>query len=363
MQPRVAIALSGGIDSLVSAALLREQGYQVIGLHFITGFESGFQPAANELHSNPADPSGLEAQALQRLGPMVDQLDIPIHIIDLRKEFQSLVVDYFIATYQQGRTPNPCLVCNPKIKFDILFRKAQSHGAEYIATGHYARITREQDGRMHLLRGVDTLKEQSYFLARLSQAQLGRAMFPVGGNTKDQTRRMAQKRGLRPAAAQESQDICFIRSGLYGDFLKQQPGFTSIPGIIEDLEGRPIGRHSGLHQFTVGQRRGINCPAAEPYYVIALDAKRNALIVGSKKDLQTRRCRVEQINWIIDPPSKAGNVLVRIRYRHTAVPARLIPSDNYSADITFDEPQSAVTPGQGAVFYHADEVLGGGWIQ
>jgi len=362
MQQVVAIALSGGIDSLVSAALLKEQGYQVIGLHFITGFESGVQYASLESAPNAA-PSGLEAQVRRQLTPMVEQLDIPFHIIDLRREFQSVVVDYFIATYQQGKTPNPCLVCNPSIKFDILFRKAQTYGAQWIATGHYARLSRGRDDRMHLLRGIDPLKEQSYFLARLSQEQLQRAILPLGGCTKNQTRRMAEQRGLRPACKQESQDICFIKSGTYGEFLKQQPGFVSSPGIIEDPDGRPIGRHNGLHRFTIGQRRGINCPGPEPYYVIALDAERNALIVGSKINLQTRSCRVEQINWITPPPSEAMDVLVRVRYRHIAVPARVVPLDRSSAEITFDVPQSAVTPGQGAVFYRADEVLGGGWIQ
>ncbi len=362
MQQVVAIALSGGIDSLVSAALLKEQGYAVIGLHFITGFESRLQYAALKACST-VDWPDLESQALQHLTPMVDQLDIPFHIIDLRREFQSLVVDYFIATYQQGRTPNPCLVCNPSIKFDILYRKAQIYGAQRIATGHYARLSRGHDGRMHLLRGIDPLKEQSYFLARLSQEQLHRAILPLGGCTKSQTRRMAEQRGLRPACRHESQDICFIQNGTYGDFLKQQPGFVSPPGIIEDPDGRPIGRHNGLHQFTIGQRRGINCPAAEPYYVIALDAERNTLIVGSKMDLQTRSCRVEQINWIVPPLSRSMDALVRVRYRHPPVPARLVPRDEFCAEIIFDEPQSAVTPGQGAVFYQADEVLGGGWIQ
>jgi tRNA-specific 2-thiouridylase len=362
MQQLVAIALSGGIDSLVAAALLKEQGYRVIGLHFITGFESGFEHASAESCSNTGF-AGFEAQALQQLAPMVEQLDIPIHIIDLRREFKRLVVDYFIATYQQGKTPNPCLVCNPSIKFDILFEKAQAYGAEQMATGHYARIARSRDDRMHLLRGIDPLKEQSYFLARLSQRQLRRTILPLGGFSKNQTRQMAEQQGLRPAAMQESQDICFIRNGSYGDFLKRQPDFASLPGTIEDLSGQVIGRHSGLHQFTIGQRRGINCPAAEPYYVIALDSKRNALIVGSRLDLLTRHCRVNQINWISNPPSAAMDVLVRVRYRHAAVPAKLVPVDACAADIAFDEPQSAVTPGQGAVFYQRDQVLGGGWIQ
>jgi tRNA-uridine 2-sulfurtransferase len=361
MQQRVAIALSGGIDSLVAAALLKEQGHQVIGLHFITGYESGFQNLPAHSTSN-RDPAGIESRARRLLVPMVAPLDIPIHIIDLRREFQSRVVDYFVGTYQQGRTPNPCLVCNPSIKFDILFRKAQALGAERIATGHYARLKRDRKDRMHLLRGVDPLKDQSYFLARLSQDQLHRAVLPLGGLTKDQTRREARRKGLHPASVQESQDICFVKDGSYGDFLRQQPGFASSPGVIEVLDGRPIGRHNGLHQFTVGQRRGINCPAAEPYYVIALDAARNVLVVGGKRNLRTRCCRVEQINWITEPPGASMELHVRLRYRHAAVPGILVPEDASRAHITFHDPQSAVTPGQGAVFYRANEVLGGGWI-
>jgi tRNA-uridine 2-sulfurtransferase len=361
MQHHVAIALSGGIDSLVAAALLKEQGHQVIGLHFFTGYESDFQHLHAHSDSN-RDPAGIERRARRLLAPMAAPLDIPIHIIDLRREFQSRVVDYFVATYLRGRTPNPCLVCNPSIKFGILVRKALALGADRIATGHYARLESDAMGRMHLLRGVDPMKEQSYFLARLNQQQLNRAILPLGNFTKEQTRQVARRKGLRPAWEQESQDICFIKEGPYGDFLQHQPGFEASPGIIENLDGRPVGRHRGLHRFTVGQRRGINCPAAEPYYVVALDASRNVLVVGGKQDLLTRNCRVEQINWIIEPPESAMEVNVRVRYRHTAVPAVLVPGDPSSARITFHESQSAVTPGQGAVFYRADEVIGGGWI-
>ncbi len=361
MKQLVAIALSGGIDSLVSAAVLKERGHQVIGLHFITGFESGFGNVSADSRLNTPFAS-LEAQALKQLSPMVDQLDIPIHIIDLRTDFQSQVIDYFVRAYQQGKTPNPCLVCNPSIKFDLLFRKARALGAQLLATGHYARIRGGRQDRMHLHRGIDPLKEQSYFLARLSQEQLRRTILPLGGVTKHDTRRMAQQRGLRPAASQESQDICFIKNGSYVDFLKQQPAFASTPGSIENLAGQVIGRHHGLHGYTIGQRRGINCPAAEPYYVIALDTRRNVLIVGSKSDLLSRNCKVEQINWIAPGPSAAVDVMVRVRYRHAAVRAQLIPRGKAEAEIIFEEPVSAVTPGQGAVFYQADEVLGAGWI-
>jgi tRNA-specific 2-thiouridylase len=294
---------------------------------------------------------------------MTASLQLPIHIIDLHREFKSLVVDYFTGTYRSGRTPNPCLVCNPCIKYGRLLDCARSFGATHLATGHYARIRPAPGGRFRLLRGKDPAKEQSYFLARLTQRQLEAAVMPLGDWTKDQTRRKAREKGLQPAASQESQDICFIRNGGYGQFLIQQPGFTVRPGPIEDTSGRIIGRHNGLHRFTIGQRRGINCPASEPYYVVRIDTIRNRLIVGFRDHLITPVCRVSDINWIVEPPGAACNITVRVRYRHQAVAARLLPLDPVSADIEFETPQAAVSPGQGAVFYRDDEVLGGGWIQ
>ena len=294
---------------------------------------------------------------------MVAQLDIPIEIVDLRAEFHRLVIDYFCATYQAGKTPNPCLVCNPLIKFGVLFNKARSLGATRLATGHYAGLRVGDDGRMHLLRGADPAKDQSYFLARLTQAHLRQAVLPLAGITKSQTRSLAQNMGLQPVARQESQDICFIRNGSYRNFLKNTPGFSPAPGRIEDLNGRCIGRHSGLYRFTIGQRRGINCPAHEPYYVIRMDVARNVLVVGPKRALGTQRFRVNRINWIIPPPTVNTKVAVRIRYRHAAVPATAIPLDDASADVCLERSEPAVTPGQGAVFYQGDEVMGGGWIQ
>lgn len=362
MQDLTAIALSGGIDSLVSAALLKDQGHQLIGLHFINGFESIGRDDCDRLSTESNLPPQTE-QARRQLAPLADQLDIPLHIIDLRTEFQREVVDYFTATYQAGKTPNPCLACNPSIKFDILFDKARKWGAVRMATGHYARIQTAPNGTRRLLRGMDPVKEQSYFLARLTQEQLTRSILPLGEMTKEQTRQIARKKGLKPTAPKESQDICFIKQGTYGEFLKKQSGFESRPGLIEDTHGRIIGRHNGLHLFTIGQRRGINCPSSEPYYVVRLDLLRNRLIVGYKKDLFLKNCRVTDINWICPRPQTAIQVLIRLRYRHTAVSGDLVPVNPTTAEITFKEPQSAVTPGQGAVFYRQEEVLGGGWIQ
>lgn len=361
-QKKIAIALSGGIDSLITAALLKLQGHQLIGLHFITGYESSIQNLSPPIATD-IDFKEIEKQAQRKLIPMVDQLDIPLHIVDLRKDFKKLVVDYFTHTYHIGKTPNPCLQCNPSIKYGLLLHKARQFGATRIATGHYARLKSKPDGRIRLLRGVDHHKDQSYFLARLNQQQLQSAVMPLGDLTKDQTRKKARQMGLLPADTQESQDICFIKNGTYGDFLKEQPGFTAQPGPIADINGNELGRHNGLHLFTIGQRRGINCPAAKPYYVVRIDPDENRLIVGQKEDLPTRDFEAEGINWIVPVPQDSIHVDVRVRYRHQPVPATLNPIDKETAQIVFDTPHPAVPPGQGAVFYRADEVLGGGWIR
>lgn len=358
MHSHTAIAMSGGIDSLVAAAILKEEGRSLIALHFLNGYESGGTPG-----NLPGASATRVDHARRTLQPLADQLDIPLYVIDLRTEFQKHVVDYFVTTYGLGKTPNPCLVCNPSIKFDILVEKARALGADRMATGHYARIDMAGGGRMRLLRGVDQQKEQSYFLSRLTQRQLALALLPLGGMTKEQTRRFARQRGLVPATTEESQDVCFIKTGTYGEFLSQQPQFVPRAGMIEDLQGRVIGRHKGLHGFTIGQRRGINCPAAEPYYVVRLEPQRNCLVVGGKKDLLTPTCRVHQINWIAPPPQRPIPVMTRVRYRHKAVASLLTPLGEECAEILFENPEAAVTPGQGAVFYADDEVLGGGWIE
>ncbi len=359
MKPRVAVALSGGIDSLTSAWLLKDQGYRVIGVHFVTGYEGYPEPSFDQNH--PLTDSLVKA-ADSKLAPITTRLDIPLKIFDCSERFKTEVVDYFIGAYRTGRTPSPCLVCNPTIKFGDLFNFARQLGAEQLATGHYARIRRETDGRVRLYRGIDSGKDQSYFLARLSRRQLERSLFPLGEMTKSEVIALAHQKNLIPTTNGESQDICFIKSGGYGEFMLRQSGFEPSPGPIVKPGGEEIGQHPGLHLFTIGQRRGINCPAREPYYVVRIESDQNRLVVGRHEDLFSPACRVVEINWIAPVPTVPSRMSVKIRYRHKALPATVVPSANRTAQIRFNRPQVAITPGQGAVFYQGDEVLGGGWI-
>jgi len=349
---KIAVALSGGVDSLVAAALLKDQGYEVIGIHFLTGFGP----------LDKAEPFN-EDTAVRFAARLKSQLAIPVAIVDCRRAFKRHVIDYFTATYCRGRTPNPCLVCNPAIKFGVVKARAHALGADGFATGHYARVQRTADGYTRLLRGVDPFKDQSYFLARLSGETLSDTLFPMGGIRKRQTLRLAAEKELAPVFADESQDICFVGKGPYDRFISRQSGFRSQPGPITDRSGREIGRHEGLHRFTVGQRRGINIPAPVPFYVLALDVANNRLIVGFKQDTYASACTVTDLHWVNAPPDPSATLQTRIRCRHRAAPSRLKLIGADRAVVRFQQPQSAVTPGQGAVYYQGEEVLGCGMIR
>jgi len=368
MSVLTAIALSGGVDSLVSAFLLKKAGDEVIGLHFLNGFESHYVPPAAAmagpqpfLIENPAAAGYGKLET--DLRKMVAGLDIPVRILDCAAPFRHLVIDYFQETYLAGKTPNPCMVCNRRVKFGILKAAARALGAGRLATGHYARTYKTPDGLMHLKKAKDKHKDQAYFLARLTQDQFAGTCFPLGEMQKSQVRNLAAEHGLRPLVAHESQDVCFLGKQAYGAFLSDTLDLESLPGDgdIEDLQGNPVGRHGGLHLFTIGQRRGINCPSSAPYYVCDLDTARNVLVVGRKADLLSSSCRVDRINWIIPPPATHMRLRTRLRYRSPAADATVIISGS-SARVEFDMPQSAVTPGQGAVFYQEEEILGAGWI-
>jgi tRNA-uridine 2-sulfurtransferase len=340
----IAVAVSGGVDSLMAAHLLRQETSELFAVHFLTGFEPPRAQARHPIHA------------------IGEQLGIAVHVLDVKAEFRTRVVDYFTAAYRSGETPNPCAICNPSIKFGAVLRFAEGLGARGLATGHYAVVRQDPAGRYRLHKGADPRKDQSYFLARLTQDQLARARFPLGALSKDRVRALAAQNGLRPVETTESQDVCFVKSGAYADLVQAAGGAPLEPGPIETVEGRVVGRHTGLARFTIGQRRGLNCPAAAPYYVVRLDPKRNRVVVGAREDLLTRCCRIDHINWISPPPAGPIRVHTRVRYRTPEAPGTLTPLDPVTARVEFDALQSAVTPGQAAVFYEGDAVLGGGFI-
>lgn len=365
MKQLTAIALSGGIDSLVAAYLLKQQGHNLIGIHFITGYETEIHDDdKNKLFSDtePSPSTLAKKDSFHIISQLSDRLGIQVKPLDCRIDFKHNVVDYFTRTYQAGQTPNPCMVCNSKIKFGTVLDFAHKLGASTLATGHYAGIRRDNQGRFHLIKGVDPKKEQSYFLALMSQKQLARILFPLGSMTKSEVITLAHKNILEPVKKRESQDVCFIRNKNYGEFLALQEEFEARPGRIVDVNGNMLGRHKGLHLFTIGQRRGINRPYSEPYYVVRMDPEQNLLTVGVKKDLLSFECRVNNINWINQIPNSPINVHTRVRYRQKAAASKLFPVNEKTAVVRFIKPQSAITPGQCAVFYRNDEVLGGGWI-
>jgi tRNA-specific 2-thiouridylase len=354
MKQTVAVALSGGLDSAVTAVLLKQEGYQVLGLHFKTGYESS--------RAGPVQFTSLSSSR-SRVHRVSEQIGIPLEVVDLSEAFHKEVVLYFVNAYRSGHTPNPCMVCNERIKFGLLLQRALAVGASRFATGHYARIQADAAGRFSLLKGVDPKKDQSYFLSRLTQKELEKAIFPLGVYSKKQAYEMARNWGLESSDGPESQELCFVEKDDYKQFLSQTAGLPSKPGPVVDAEGHVMGRHQGLHNFTVGQRRGINIPGPAAYYVIRLDHERNRLVIGFKTDLAARQCRVTNINWIQgEPPDHPISASTRIRYRHQEAESNVTPLAGGRAEVRFTRPMNAITPGQAAVFYQGERVLGGGWI-
>jgi tRNA-specific 2-thiouridylase len=354
MKKTVAVALSGGLDSAVAAALLKRKNYRVIGLHFRTGYEC---TPGEAIPSRPLSRVNSWAQRIS------DQIGIPLEVVDCSEAFEREVVRYFADTYRSGQTPNPCMVCNQRIKFGLVLERALALRASSLATGHYARMRQEANGHFSLLKGVDRAKDQSYFLAFLTRRQLSQAMFPLGSHTKKQVRQMAKAWGFTAFSDSESQELCFIRHPSYKDFLSSLAEFPCKAGPIVNTRGEILGHHQGLHAYTVGQRKGISIPGPAPYYVIRLDKEQNRLVIGYKSELAATECMVTHINWIeTEPPDKPVSVQTRIRYRHQEAESILTPLDRYTAKVRFSEAQYAITPGQAAVFYQGERVIGGGWI-
>jgi len=337
---KVAVALSGGVDSSAAALLLRKAACEVIGVHMRLWDSPGFDDQAH------------------RAEDICRTLDIPYHQVDVQREFESCVVDYFCREYQQGRTPNPCVACNQHIKFGLLLDKALSLGADYLATGHYARVEHSRDGH-RLLKATDTRRDQSYFLYTLTQEKLGRVLFPLGEHSRDEVKQMAKQTGL-PTATKSSQDLCFISQKNYGAFLSQR--FGTLPGDIVDTQGKRLGQHRGIAFYTIGQRHGLGLASGKPLYVIRIEPESNRIVLGPEEELYSRRLAADKVNWISGKaPQEPITVTAKIRYKSKEAEAILVPRDD-SVEVHFTQPQKAVTPGQAIVFYNADEVLGGGII-
>ncbi|MFQ5450859.1 MAG: tRNA 2-thiouridine(34) synthase MnmA [Nitrospinaceae bacterium] len=353
---KIVVAMSGGVDSSVAAALIKNAGCEVVGISLQLW---NYNSETDERFGTCCSLDDL-ADARRVAG----RLDIPFYILNLEKEFREEVVDYFISEYLQARTPIPCTLCNQKLKFDDLIRKAEGFGVRRVATGHYASIVKDGSGRFTVRRGRDRTRDQSYFLFNLSQDQLSRLEFPLGDMEKRDVRRIALSLGLNVAEKPESREICFIPDNDYAKFIARQVNGTGFrEGEIVDSSGTVLGKHRGYPAFTIGQRKGLNLGGLkEPYFVTHIDPENNRITVGPKQELLREDLMTGQTNWYL-PPSEPFRAEVKIRYRHEAVPARVTPLEDRRARVEFEEPQMAVAPGQSAVFYRNDCIVGGGWIE
>jgi tRNA-specific 2-thiouridylase len=347
--------MSGGVDSSVSAALLKEQGYDVTGVSLQL-----YDPIAKDPSCRSKTCCSLDD--VLDAGRVAKKLGIPFEVIDMRAEFKQLVIDYFIAEYAAGRTPNPCIRCNDLIKFELLLQKAKEMGAELLATGHYARTELDASGRKWLLIGLDPAKDQSYFLFTLTQEQLQQVLFPVGKLKKTAVRKLAADFNLPVAQKHESQEICFIPDNDYVRFLESN-GVATKAGDIVTGDGTVIGSHSGLHRYTIGQRKGLGIAWKHPLHVVRLDRELNQVVVGGIDELPCHSLTAGRASWNSPPETDEFRALCRIRYRHQPAPCKVVVSADDRFTVHFDEPQTSVTPGQAAVLYDGERVLGGGWIE
>ena len=350
---RIVVAMSGGVDSSVAAALLAGEGRDVIGLSMQLYDQGGGQTFG----------SCCTLDDLRDAGRVADAIGIPHYILNFEKQFQETVVSNFVGEYVAGRTPLPCAHCNSDLKFATLLDRARGLGAGQVATGHYARVERSVDGRWLLRRSADLTKDQSYFLFSLTQDQLSRAVFPVGDLNKVEVRAQARHLGLNVADKPDSQEICFVPDGDYASFVAAQVPGVAREGAVVDQHGEVIGRHGGVHRFTVGQRKGLGLSSAAPLYVLKIDAESGQVTVGARDALDETTLTASGVNWVsVDAPLAWLPVTAQIRHRHLAAPARVRANEGGGAECVFDEPQSAIAPGQAVVFYDGDAVLGGGWI-
>ncbi len=351
---KVVIAMSGGVDSSVAAALLKQQGYDVIGMMLRLWSEPGKED------SNRCCTPDSMAQARR----VAAKLDIPFYVVDAKNVFRETVVQYFLDGYARGETPNPCLMCNRQIRWTFLLDHALALGAEFMATGHYARTQKAESGKVRLLRAVDDAKDQSYVLHVLTQEKLQRALFPVGEYPKPEIREIAESVGLPTASRADSQDLCFLAGEDYRNFLQRNAPQLNQPGEIITTDGKVLGQHNGLANYTIGQRKGLGVASPVPLFVITKYAVRNTLVVGTADELGFNELTARDVNWVSgDAPTVPFRALVKIRYTARPVPAEVTPLEGGTrAHVRFDASARDVTAGQAAVFYVGDEVLGGGII-
>ncbi|HBB94202.1 MAG TPA: tRNA 2-thiouridine(34) synthase MnmA [Blastocatellia bacterium] len=365
---KIAVAMSGGVDSSAAAAILREQGHELVG--FTMQLWNQGRGISVDENGEPLPSRCCSLDDVYDARRVAEELGFPFYVLNLEKEFERDVVQPFVNSYLNGETPIPCVACNSRLKFASLDKLATSLGCEKVATGHYARVEFDEATRRHrLLRGRDPHKDQSYFLWELTQDQLSRALFPLGELSKSDARQAARDNQLAVAEKKESQEICFVPDGDYAGFIdrylaaEQQTDRLPRGGDIVTSNGDVIGTHTGIHRYTIGQRRGIGVSQSRPLYVLGIDTAKDQVIVGYDEDLLSEEFTAAGVNWIaLDNPAEPVRAEVRVRYRHTAAPATLTPLEDNRVRVQFEEPQRAITPGQATVFYRGDEVVGGGWI-
>lgn len=367
---RVVAAMSGGVDSSVAAALLAQEGHEVIGLSMqlydhsvpVTAHPPKPRRAAAQAAATPRFGTCCTIDDLHDARRVASALGIPHYIVNFERQFDELVVSNFVREYAAGRTPIPCVHCNGELKFATLAARAEGLGAAFVATGHYARVERQAAGGYLLKRGLDASKDQSYFLFTLTQAQLAHAMFPVGGLEKQAVRALARELGLSVSDKPDSHELCFVADTDHAAFLERH-GQAAAAGPIRDAGGSVVGTHDGIHRFTVGQRKGLGLSSPIPLYVIGIDAAENAVTVGPRQSLERRDLSASTVNWIAGwPPASGARATAQIRHRHVPAAVSIRPLVGARVEAVFEQPQCAIAPGQAVVFYDGDVVLGGGWI-